>query len=202
MVHVEAGLFSTTVDSTIIYVFRRSLYTLKHSYEKHLSESHTWDATSTGISIGQYESYLEDLFNEQIRTLACMSFAMMESKLMLFLKRYVPQQIDKQEEPEDCEKAKDASFDRFRKKYKRARSIDFNNLLGFALCKEVVLARNSCIHNDGYPHKHYLEQTEQHFIGDDGRLTLNEETLLLAANGLKSFVNALANALNQSDNKT
>jgi hypothetical protein len=188
---LEADIFGRTLDGTVISIYSAAYEVLANAFEKQREGLKGWSESDTGISEGQYEDYITEEYMIQVRALTTMTFTLMEAQFHGFLKangaflaRYFP--TDKEQY------GSKSWLLRIIAEYRERYGIDMQGLPGFETCREVVLARNSCVHAECEPNDDYMEQTDRRFLGDDGLLFLNQETLTHATDSLKRFASALA----------
>jgi len=196
LIDLEATIFDQTLDRTVIHIHSVAFLALKTSFEEQSKASEEWPDENTGISKDQYEDFIRSEWMAQVRALATMTFALMETQLLGFLKTnlaFIGRRL------RECEgtygKKRDGEFRRLAAKYRECYDIEFESLPGVETCREVILARNDCIHHDCVPSENYKQKTCQRFVGADGLLILDESTLAIAAADLKRFTRALATAI-------
>jgi hypothetical protein len=127
----------------------------------------------------------------QVRALSTMTFTLMETQLQGFLKAngaFLARHFQR----DKGQYGSKAWLLRVIAEYDERYGIKLEGLPGFETCREVVLARNDCVHAECIPREDYMQQTARRFLGDDGLLVLNQETLTHATDNLKRFASALA----------
>jgi hypothetical protein len=192
----EAEVFSQTLDQTVTHIHSEAFGGLVSAFEKQSERVEAWLEEDTGTSKGQFEDHIRKEWMVQVRALTTMTFALMATQLLSFIKttnrtflaRYF------QSRGTRYGKSKDGEFSRLAAEYRECYGIELDDLPGVETCREIVLARNACIHGQCAPSDDYLQQTAGRFLGDDGLLFLNRETLGIATTGIKTFVEALARA--------
>jgi hypothetical protein len=188
---LEADTFGQTLERTVIAIYSAAYEALTSSLEKQREGLEGWSESDTGVSKGQYEDYITEEWMIQVRALATMTFTLMETQLQGFLKAngaFLARHF-----PKDKEQYGNKSWLlRVIAEYRERYGIDIEGLPGFEPCREVVLARNSCVHAECVPKDDYMRQTARRFVGDDGLLVLSQETLIHATDNLKIFASALA----------
>jgi hypothetical protein len=191
LIALEANIFGRTLDGTVISIYSAAYEALANTFEKQCESLEGWSESDSGVSEGQYEDYITEEYMIQIRALTTMTFTLMEAQLQGFLKANGA--ILARHFPTDKEQyGKKSWLLRIIAEYRERYGIDIEGLPGFETCREAVLARNSCVHAECEPNDDYMEQTARHFLGDDGLLVLNQETLTHAIDNLKRFASALA----------
>jgi hypothetical protein len=138
--------------------------------------------------------YEESRAGDQRCALASMVFAMTASLSESFLdemKRY----FNKTRPPKVGMYAGDGKMLRAVTEYRERFAIDLPNLPGFETLREVILARNSCLHNAGLPQDDYIKQTKCRFLDDTGRINVSPALLEVILGELKEFARCLSKSL-------
>jgi hypothetical protein len=151
-----------------------------------------WSEEESGISKGQYEDAIRKEWMVQIRALTTMTFSLLATQLLGFIKTTNGAFLARHYQPCKTGKKENSEFLQIAAEYRECYGIEFNDLPGVETCREVLLARNACIHCDCAPSVDYITKTARLFLGTDGRLILDEGTLAVATNDMKSFAGALA----------
>jgi hypothetical protein len=192
----EAGIFSRTLDQTVTHIHSEAFGGLMSAFEKQSERVEGWLEEETGVSKGQFEDHIREEWMVQVRALTTMTFALMATQLLSFVKTtnraFLMRHFQRREARYG--KSKDGEFSRLAAEYRECYGIELDDLPGAETCREIVLARNACIHGQCAPSDEYLQQTARRFLGDDGLLFLNQETLDIATTGIKTFAEALARA--------
>ena len=142
-----------------------------------------------------YEDFLREEFREQRAALATMTFSLLAKSVTLHLKQ-MTKWLDRRF-PQQSEAAGKSELDRLVSEYRSRFGIDIEKLPRFATVREVVLARNSILHNDGQPTTDYLEQTEARFLDEVRQVNLTTELLGMAISELREFLTALGEAFKE-----
>jgi hypothetical protein len=160
----EANFFETRLHRLVVEIYRLAKEQLDLVYEKELDESKL-DPTLSEDPDAQYgyENYLRGERLSQERALATMALAMLGSLVDSFLDE-ARLRLDATTFPiEGTYPGKSILLKRV-SEYKERFGIDLVGMEGFEGVREVVLARNSCIHNGGHPSTDYMEQTNQRLL--------------------------------------
>ena len=187
----EAVIFGRTLDQTVIRIHSDAYGALTSAFEKQREALEDWSESDAGVSRGQYEDYITEEYMIQVRALATMTFTLMETQLLGFLKAngaFLARYFQREKEQYGSR----ASLLRVIAEYDERYGIKLEGLPGFETCREVVLARNACVHGACTPTEDYMQQTARRFLGDDGLLFLTQEILTHATDDLKRFASALA----------
>jgi hypothetical protein len=187
---LEADTFGLTLDRTVIRIYSAAYEALTVAFEKQREGLKGWSESDTGVSKGQYEDYITEEYMIQVRALATMTFTLMETQLQAFVNGngvFLAQHFQGKKEY-----GKKGWLLKTIAEYDKRYGIKLRDLPGFETCREVVLARNACVHGGCTASDHYMQQTDRLFLGNDGLLVLNEETLIHATDNLKRFASALA----------
>jgi hypothetical protein len=192
----EAGVFSQTLDQTVTHIHSEALGGLRSAFEKQRERVEEWLEEDTGITKGRLEDHITEEWMVQVRALTTMTFALMATQLLTFIKTTNRTFLARhfQRHKRRYGKSEDGEFSRLAAEYRECYGIELDDLPGVETCREIVLARNACIHGECAPSDDYLQLTARRFLGDDGLLFLNQETLDIATTGIKTFVEALARA--------
>jgi hypothetical protein len=188
---LEAETFGLKLDRTVIRIYSAAYGALTSTFEKQREGLEDWSESDSGVSEGQYEDYITEEYMIQVRALTTMTFTLMETQLQGFLRAngaFLARHFPRDKEQYGSKSWLLRAIAEYRERY----GIEIEALSGFATCREVVLARNSCVHAECEPKDDYMQQTDRRFLGNDGLLFLNQETLMFATENLKSFASALA----------
>jgi hypothetical protein len=193
LIAYEAQLFGQMLDQTVIHIHSDAFNALATGFEKQNEGVAEWSEEDSGISKGRYEDFIRNDWMVQIRALTTMTFALLATQLLGFIKTTNRAFLQRHYQPcKTGKKGKNSEFLQMAAEYRECYGIEFNDLPGVETCREVVLARNACIHSDCAPSEDYMRQTARQFLGTDGRLILDKGTLAIATNDMKSFARALA----------
>jgi hypothetical protein len=189
-ISLEADVFAQTLDRTVIRIYEAAYEALASAFEKQREGLKEWSESDSGVSEGQYEDYITEEYMTQVRALTSMTFTLMETQLHGFVKgngAFLARHF-----PDIEEQSKGGWLLQTIAKYDKRYGIKLESLSGFETCREVVLARNACVHGECAPTEDYMQQTARRFLGEDNLLILSQETLMHATESLKMFANALA----------
>jgi hypothetical protein len=156
----EAKFFETRLHRLVVEIYQLAKEQLDRVYEKELDDAKRDPnlAEDPDAQYG-YENYLKGERLSQERALATMALAMLGPLVESFLDE-ARLRLDKQSFPAEKEYPGKSTLLKRVSEYKARFGIDLPSLAGFEAVREVVLARNSCIHNGGHPSADYLEQTK------------------------------------------
>jgi hypothetical protein len=195
LVVYEARIFGQTLDQTVNHIQTVAFRAVTTSFEKQNEGAKGWSEEDTGISRCQYEDHIREEWMVKVRALSTMTFALMETQLLGFIKMikeaFLASHFERRKEKYG--KKGDGEFLRLVAEYRECYDIELEGLDGFKTCQEITLARNACIHGECAPSDDYKQKTAHRFLVDD-RLILNQETLAMAITDMKTFAEALASA--------
>ena len=192
LIAYEVQLFGQTLDQTVIHIHSNAFDALATGFERQSEGVAEWSEEDSGISKDQYEDFIRKEWMVQIRALTTMTFSLLATQLLGFIKTTNGAFLARHYQPCKSRKKEISVLLQIAAEYRECYGIEFNDLPGVETCREVLLARNACIHGDCAPSVDYITKTARQFLGTDGRLILNEGTLAIATNDMKSFAGALA----------
>lgn len=79
--------------------------------------------------------------------------------------------------------------------YKSRFGVNLEKITSFEAIREVVLARNCCVHDEGRLNKDYSEQTSQRFVGTHGYIDITPDILNQLLSEIDQFSQGLAVAM-------
>ena len=115
--------------------------------------------------LADFERYLEGEQESQQAALSTMALTMLASLIEEFLDE-ARTRLDLQLFPARHTYFGDGKLLKRVNKFKYRFGIDMTSLSGFDSVREIVLARNSCIHNSKHPSADYLAQTRRRLLGE------------------------------------
>ena len=192
LIAYEVQLFGQTLDQTVIHIHSNAFDALATGFERQSEGVAEWSEEDSGISKGQYEDFIRKEWMVQIRALTTMTFSLLATQLLGFIKTTNGAFLARHYQPCKTGKKETSEFLRIAAEYRECYGIEFNDLPGIETCREVVLARNACIHSDCALSDASMRRTARQFVGTDGQLILDKDTLAIATNDMKSFAGALA----------
>ncbi|PSH02746.1 MAG: hypothetical protein CXZ00_15875 [Acidobacteria bacterium] len=178
------------LDTTIKPIF--------HSAYKQLSDANVIAARDAREAAelaepdrSKYLDWLAEEWREQRGALAAMTFALLWRAVKAHLKSIV-----------NCLGCRfplqspltGSELDKLVAEYRSRFGVRLEELPHFATVREIVLARNSSLHNEGQPSADYINQTEHRCLDEVGHLNLTPELLEGLVEELKQFTAALARA--------
>jgi hypothetical protein len=81
---------------------------------------------------------------------------------------------------------------RYISEYKSRFGVDLETITSFETIREVVLARNCCVHKEGHLDKDYIGQTRQRLVGTHGYIDITPEMLTQFLSEIDQFCHGLA----------
>jgi hypothetical protein len=156
---LDANIFGQTLDGTVIAIHSAAYQALTSALEKQREGLKDWSESDTGISEGQYEDYITEGYMIQVGALTTVSLTLMESQFHSFLKAntaFLERHFPRRKEPCGRKSWLLWTIAEYRERY----GIEIEGLPGFETCREVVLARNSCVHAECEPNDDYMKQTD------------------------------------------
>lgn len=130
---LEADTFKQTLDRTVVFIHSAAYEALASALEKQLESLAGWSEEGAGISAGQYEDYVREEWTIQVRALATMTFTLMGTQLMGFLKKANGAFLDRHfpRTKERYGKSKDGEFLQVVAEYDERYGIKIEGLPGF-----------------------------------------------------------------------
>jgi hypothetical protein len=183
-----------SLDEIVKPIYTAAYAQFEQAYAEDMKRAGALDEVEE-VDRGSYENSLREEFREQRAALATMALSLLAKSVTNHL-RQTTRWLDKRFPPKSEVTGK-SELDRLVSEYRSRFTIDLEKLTRFRTVREVVLARNSILHNDGQPTKDYLEQTEVRFLDEAKEINLTSETLGIAIYELKEFVSALGQAFRE-----
>lgn len=197
-VDVEVWDYQTALNDLV-----REAYLAAHSgLEKTFAAREKWYTEemaaakdeADGEAAYQQLQYAEMRWHEQGRALAAMALALLASLNKSFLDG-MKRLFDKTHARDGKGYGRGSQLERQAAEYRTRFDIDLERLGGFAGIREVELARNCCLHNEGQPTDDYSQQTKRRFIGEDGKINLTPKIVGELVLELAGFSKELSNAM-------
>jgi hypothetical protein len=165
----EARIFNRTLDQTVTHIHSEAFGGLMSAFEKQTERVEGWLEEDTGISEGQFEDHIREEWMVQVRALTTMTFALMATQLLSFIRTTNRTFLARHFQIRETQsgKSKGGEFSQLAAEYRECYGIELNDLPGVETCREIILARNACIHGECAPSKDYMQQTTRRFLGDD-----------------------------------
>jgi len=158
----EAEYFATRLRKLVLEIHRLASEQLEQLYNKEVEEAER-DEVLNEVDRADYQRYLGGEQESQQRALSTMALTMLASLIESFLSE-ARSRFDANAFPSANTYAGKSVLLRRITEYRERFEIDLTSLPGFDAVREVVLARNSCVHDDGHPSLDYLAQTQRRFL--------------------------------------
>lgn len=156
----ESEHFVGRLDRLVLEIHRLATEQLRAVYTAE-SEGAAKDLGEDDLP--SYENFLEREHRDQRRALSTMALTMLASLLESFLDE-ARTRLDPAVFPAAKKYPGDGVLLKRVSEFKARFLIDLTTLPGFDVVQEVVLARNSCVHEEGHPSEDYLSQTQHRFL--------------------------------------
>jgi hypothetical protein len=217
----EAEYFATRLQKLVLELHGFASERLDGVYSKEIEEAERDEALDAN-DCADYQRYLRGEQINQQRALSTMALTMLACLIESFLdeartrmdQKAFPSAKKKKGKRKGKRKRTSKSL-KWITEYKERFGIDLTRLTGFDALREVVLARNSCVHENGHPSADYLAQTRHRFleeVGDfqffdrnfkakDRFIRCNVETLREIVVEVSEFAMALHTTLNDVRSK-
>jgi hypothetical protein len=204
----EAEYFATRLQKLVLELHEFAGERLDGVYSKEIEEAERDEALDAD-NCADYQRYLRREQIEQQRALSTMALTMLASLIESFLDE-ARTRLDQNAFPSAKTYRGKSKLLRRITEYEERFRIDLTSLPGFDALREVVLARNSCVHENGHPSADYLAQTQHRFLeevgvfqsldrnfkDEDRFIRCNVEILRGVAAEVSEFAMALHTALN------
>jgi Phage integrase family len=145
----------------------------------------------------QMLNYEDDRWREQTEALAAMALALLASLTKVFLDEQKGGSLNKTHPPH--RKAYEGKSELMRRvtEYKARFGVDLEALDYFETVREIELARNCALHNEGFFSEHYCKLTKMRLSIDSERINLSPEQLDCFIKEFSSFGDSLGKALKE-----
>lgn len=196
MFQFEAALFSERVEKLVVRIHFDALKSIDDFYND------AFEKVGEQISAAKNEDDHLQAWNdkdmldyekwEQVQALATMALAMLGALIEAFL-RDTAKRMD-HIQPSTGKKYEEGSkLDNRIAEYEDRFGIDLCGIPGFDGVREVILARNSCLHGGGKPSKHYYEQTKARLVDTafDEKIILTPDLLKEISGEVREFADVL-----------
>lgn len=154
-------------------VLEKTYRARKERYEDEIKSAET-EAESENAS--QQLMYADHRWSEQTQALTAMILGLLASENKSFLDE-LKRMFNIVRPPDPKGYPGKSQLQRQITEYGSRFGIDLEKINAFETVREVGLARDCCVHNDGVPTTEYREQTRQRVIGFDGRIDITPQLL-------------------------
>jgi hypothetical protein len=197
--YLEASDFRMDLDELVVPLHETARKGLAPLHKERVRRA-TEDLLATGQEqdaqqASQLEGWEEERAEERYRILGCLMISYLVLMLMAKL-RDLKSHFDKSRPPDARYEGK-SHLDRLVNEYKQRLGVDLEaSPIDFGRVRELVLARNSVMHNDGWPDEEYKAHfPEQRYIDDIGKINVSDQHFAEDLDHLKKFVGWLVNQL-------
>lgn len=156
----ESEHFIGRLDKLVIEIHKLATEQLRAVYA---TESEAASKDLDPDDLASYESFLEGEHRDQQRALSTMALTMLASLVESFLDE-ARTRLDQTTFPAANNYPGRSKLLKRVSEFKERFQIDLEAIPGFEMVQEVVLARNSCVHQEGHPSDDYLKQTRHRFL--------------------------------------
>jgi hypothetical protein len=205
----EAGYFGARLERLVLEIHRLASTQLEVVYKAELDSAEK-DSSLEEDDLASLENYLKGEQDSQQGALSTMALTMLASLIEGFLDE-ARRRLDFGTFPAEKTYPGRGKLSKRVSEFRERFRIDLTSLRGFDSVREVVLARNSCVHNDAHPSADYLEQTSHRFLeglggfqllhrrfrDEDRLIRCNVETLREVVGEVSQFATGLHTALNE-----
>ncbi len=196
---LEASDFAMDLDDLVVLLHGTAREGLKPLHNERVRQA-TEHLRSTGREEDadlafQVEGWEEERAAERERILGGLMIAYLVLTLLTKLS-HLKGYFDKTHPPSTNYEGK-SKLDKLVNEYRQRFGVDMEaSPLAFTQIRELVLARNSVMHSDGWPDDEYKAQFPgQRFVDEMGKINLSEKQFAEAVEGLKEFVRWLVDQL-------
>lgn len=197
---LESTIFKERLCTSVERIHGSALGQLNSVYADVSKDLHR-KATCEGWSdegIAQYDDYLEYEKLEQVRAIATMALAMIGALIEALLK-HARTHLDKSHPRTKGHygKTRDSYLIQLVEEYRERFGINLCEIKGFKTAQQIVLARNSCLHNDCVPTRDYLTQTDTRLLDAECKIDLKPAQLRQFIEEISEFADSLYKKLDQ-----
>lgn len=162
----EAEYFQGRLHKLVLEIHKFATEQLEKVYNAEFDDS-AKDGSLEESDLSSYRDYLEGEHASQQRALSTMALTMSASLIEGFLDE-ARTRLDLGAFPAQTTYPGDGKLLKRVSEFRERFGINLTTLPGFNSVREIVLARNSCVHQDGHPSADYLAQTQRRFLGEIG----------------------------------
>jgi hypothetical protein len=166
----EAEHFGARLQSLVLEIHRLAATQLEVVYKAEL-ESAGSDGSLEEDELASLENYLKGEQDSQQGALSTMALTMLASLIESFLDE-ARTRLDVGTFPAQKTYPGEGVLLKRVSEFRQRFGINLTSLRCFDSVREVVLARNSCVHKGGHPSADYLEQTSHRFLEEIGGFQL------------------------------
>ena len=142
--------------------------------------------------------YEESRWREQTRTLGAMAIALLGSATKSHLDRQKSRRA--RTHPADPKGyAGGSQLQRQVTEYDARFDVDLERVECFQTVRELELARNDCLHNEGIPTENYMTQTRRRLLDEDEIINMSPEALELFIGELSTFFSSLQGQMRERE---
>ena len=177
----EAEQFQGSLNHRIREAHRAAYAVLRKAHEEATEElqaelNSATDDESRELT-SQVIDYEELRWIWQTEALAAMALTLLASRTESFLNEHW-HRFDKTHPPDSERSKRGSKLLKMVRKYRTRFNVDLETICGFETVREVVLARNCCVHNGNSPDKDYKTQsTTKRLLSTTGNINLTPEDL-------------------------
>jgi hypothetical protein len=143
----------------------------------------------------QIIDYEEHRWLEQQEALAAMALTLLASLTKSFLNEQKGRNLDKTHPPKQGRYAGSSELQRRITEYKERFDVDLEKIECFETVREVELARDSCVHQEGIPTEDYLKKTQKRLLDERDNISISPKILDTFIEELSRFADGLNKAM-------
>lgn len=195
-IHIQSDVYGMDMDVTVQHTFNLMYDDLKKSHDGILDAMYQRpvDEETNQDEFSALVRSMESAWLYEQRAIAAMALALMASRTITLLD--VQKEFLNKTHPPDPNGYRFKSDLQTREnEYQKRFNIELSKIPGFDSVREVVLARNCCLHRQSEPDDNYLNLTAQRLLDPEGKVNLTPDTMAVLVGELKQFSDALAKSL-------
>ena len=139
----------------------------------------------------QIIDYEDNRWIEQQEAMATMALTLLASLTKSFLNEQKGRNLDKVHPSKQDGYAGSSELQKRITEYKERFGVDLENVECFETVREVELARNCCVHNEGVPKDDYLKKTRKRLLNEREKISITPKQLDSVIEELSRFGEAL-----------
>jgi hypothetical protein len=191
----ELNDYQDSLHHRVQEAYKAAFRVLEEAYQKarkkleeDLKKSKDEEDFSLNSQIIDYEDYR---WIEQQEALAAMALTLLASLTKSFLNEQKGRNLDKTHPPKQGRYAGSSELQRRITEYKERFGVDLEKTECFETVREVELARDCCVHQEGVPTDDYLNRTQKRLLNERENISITPKQLDSVIEELSRFSEAL-----------
>lgn len=191
----ELGDYQDSLHHRVHQAYNAAYQVLEEAYQKakkkleeDLKKSKDEEDLSLNSQIIDYEDYR---WIDQQEALAAMALTLLASLTKSFLNEQKGRSLDKTHPPKQGRYAGSSELQRRITEYRERFGVDIEGIECFETVREVELARDCCVHEEGTPSDDYLNKTQKRLLDEGKKISITPKQLDTFIEELSRFGEAL-----------